>query len=89
MKLTREHQAAAHRKPCSNKITFDGSSPKYELSAKNVSVAERVGPLVITYQGMMTDPFAFPNSVSATVCSLAILSAWYWNRDLCEGSPMS
>ena len=61
-------------------MTFDGLSPKYKFSAKYFSVSGQVGPLVIMYQGMMTDPFFFSNSVSATVCSLVILFAWFEYR---------
>jgi hypothetical protein len=70
-------------------MTFLGLSPKYAFFAKKSAVSRRVGPLVMTYQGMMTVPAGFLNSSSATVCNRAMRSAWYWKRDLWEGRPIS
>lgn len=40
--------------PCSKITTFSFFSPKKSFSSKNFAVGSRVGPLVMTYHGIVT-----------------------------------
>ena len=69
-------------------MTSSSLSPKNAFSLKKASVSFLVGPEVMTNHVILalSSP---PTSCLATSSSRLILSAWYWNSVLPDGSPMS
>src|SRR5258708_4612319 len=63
LEIRESQNMGANYSPCSKKTTFDSDNSKYLCILKNVTVARRVGPLVIMYQGIITDPLGFPSPV--------------------------